>query len=63
MSVTRTKLQLLGASAMFVAAKYEEIYPPSVRDFTYITDNTYTKKQVGILLILFSVYRIVCYVL
>lgn len=26
--------------------KYEEIYPPDVREFVYITDDTYTKKQV-----------------
>lgn len=26
--------------------KYEEIYPPDVREFVYITDDTYTKTQV-----------------
>ena len=26
--------------------KYEEIYPPDVSEFCYITDDTYTKKQV-----------------
>lgn len=26
--------------------KYEEIKPPRVEDFCYITDNTYTKKDV-----------------
>ena len=26
--------------------KYEEIYPPEVTEFVYITDDTYTKKQV-----------------
>jgi len=26
--------------------KYEEIYPPEVGEFVYITDDTYTKKQV-----------------
>ena len=26
--------------------KYEEIYPPEVAEFVYITDDTYTKKQV-----------------
>lgn len=26
--------------------KYEEIYPPDVSEFVYITDDTYTKKQV-----------------
>ena len=26
--------------------KYEEINPPHVEDFVYITDNTYTKEEV-----------------
>lgn len=46
MSVVRAKLQLVGTSAMFIASKYEEIYPPDVNEFVYITDDTYTKKQV-----------------
>ncbi|XP_076227714.1 cyclin A isoform X2 [Nomia melanderi] len=46
MSVVRTKLQLVGTAAMFIAAKYEEIYPPDITEFVYITDDTYTKKQV-----------------
>lgn len=46
MSVKRPKLQLVGASAMFLASKYEEIYPPEVGEFVYITDDTYTKKQI-----------------
>lgn len=46
MSVVRAKLQLVGTAAMFIAAKYEEIYPPDVGEFVYITDKTYTKKQV-----------------
>lgn len=46
MSVVRAKLQLVGTAAMFIAAKYEEIYPPDVGEFVYITDSTYTKTQV-----------------
>ncbi|XP_015178049.1 PREDICTED: G2/mitotic-specific cyclin-A isoform X2 [Polistes dominula] len=46
MSVVRAKLQLVGTAAMFIAAKYEEIYPPDVAEFVYITDDTYTIKQV-----------------
>ncbi|EFN67786.1 Cyclin-A1 [Camponotus floridanus] len=46
MSVVRGKLQLVGTAAMFIAAKYEEIYPPEVGEFVYITDDTYTKTQV-----------------
>nr|XP_022320685.1 G2/mitotic-specific cyclin-A-like [Crassostrea virginica] len=46
MSVQRSKLQLVGAASMFLASKYEEIYPPDVGEFAYITDDTYTKSQV-----------------
>ncbi|XP_065201125.1 G2/mitotic-specific cyclin-A [Planococcus citri] len=46
MSVVRSKLQLLGTAAMFVASKYEEIYPPDVGEFVFITDDTYSQKQV-----------------
>jgi len=46
MSVLRGKLQLVGAASMFLASKFEEIYPPEVSEFVYITDDTYTKKQV-----------------
>merc|ERR1712002_112677 len=46
MSVQRAKLQLVGAACMFIASKYEEIYPPDVGEFVYITDDTYNKRQV-----------------
>jgi len=46
MSVQRGKLQLVGTAAMFIASKYEEIYPPDVGEFVYITDDTYNKRQV-----------------
>lgn len=31
---------------MLLACKYEEIYPPEVKDFVYITDRAYTKEDV-----------------
>lgn len=46
MSILRTKLQLVGATAMYIASKFEEILPPELADFTYITDDTYTKTQI-----------------
>lgn len=44
--VRRSKLQLLGVSALFVASKYEEIYPPEIRDLVYITDRAYNKHEI-----------------
>ena len=31
---------------MLIASKYEEIYPPIVSDFVYITDNAYSKDEI-----------------
>ena len=42
----RAKLQLVGVTAMFIACKYEEIYPPELKDFVYITDGAYVKQDV-----------------
>lgn len=45
-TVTRKKLQLIGVTALLVAAKFEEIEPPEVRDLVYITDSAYTKEDI-----------------
>lgn len=42
---SRHKLQLLGVSCMLIASKYEEVCPPHVEEFCYITDNTYTREE------------------
>ncbi len=44
--VIRSKLQLVGVSALLVACKFEEIYPPEVRDCVYITDHAYSREEV-----------------
>ncbi|KAL0558061.1 hypothetical protein IC582_006624 [Cucumis melo] len=44
--LSRQRLQLLGVSSMLIASKYEEITPPHVEDFCYITDNTYRRDEV-----------------
>ncbi len=44
--VMRDRLQLAGITAMLIACKYEEIYPPEIRDFTHISDNAYSKSDV-----------------
>lgn len=44
--VRRSKLQLVGVSALLIASKYEEIYPPELRDLVYITDRAYTKQEI-----------------
>ncbi|CAJ1989479.1 cyclin / CYCA [Leishmania donovani] len=45
-SIPRTKLQLVGVTAILVAAKHEEIWPPTVNDCVAVTANTYTSREV-----------------
>ena len=33
-------------AALFIAAKYEEIYPPPLKDFIEITQKSYSKAEV-----------------
>lgn len=42
----RQQLQLVGVTSMLIAAKFEEIYPPEIKDFIYITDRAYTREEV-----------------
>jgi hypothetical protein len=44
--VSLVKLQLVGVTAMFIAAKYEEILAPSVDEFVYMTENGYTRDEI-----------------
>ena len=42
--VMKADVQLVGVASLLIATKYEEIYPPTVKDFIYLTDNTYTRQ-------------------
>jgi len=42
----KSRLQLLGITALFIAAKLEEIYPPQVKDFAFVTDRACTVEQI-----------------
>lgn len=42
----RKHLQLVGCTSMFIAAKYEEVYAPEIKEFVYITDKSYSEKQI-----------------
>jgi len=47
-TIKRKELQLLGVTALFVAAKLEEIYPPNVRDFSAVTDGLFTYQDLHV---------------
>jgi hypothetical protein len=34
--VNKNDVQLIGVSSMLIATKYEEIYPPMLKDFVFI---------------------------
>ncbi|KAE8380120.1 cyclin-like protein [Aspergillus bertholletiae] len=44
--VSLGKLQLVGATAIFIAAKYEEINCPSVQEIVYMVDGGYTADEI-----------------
>lgn len=44
--IRRAKLQLVGIASLLIAAKYEEIYPPELRDLVYVTDKAYTQQEI-----------------
>ncbi|KAG9391419.1 Cyclin A [Carpediemonas membranifera] len=44
--IARSRVQLVGTTALWIAAKYEECTPPPVDDFAYMTEDTYTCDQI-----------------
>ena len=44
--ISRNKLQLVGVTALLLASKYEEIYPPTLDDLVHICDGAYTDKEI-----------------
>merc|ERR1740130_2105828 len=45
-ATARRYLQLVGVTSMLIAAKFEEVYPPQINDFVYVTDKAYTKEDI-----------------
>ena len=43
--ISRNNLQLVGVASLFIASKFEEIYPPLAKSFIYITDNAYNRNE------------------
>ncbi|CEM28556.1 unnamed protein product [Vitrella brassicaformis CCMP3155] len=44
-ALPREHLQLLGASCLLIAAKYEEIFAPEVNDVVFVADNAFSAQQ------------------
>lgn len=45
----RENLQLVGITALFISAKYEEIYPPELIEFTKTTALAYSSEDILIM--------------
>ncbi|XP_053127346.1 G1/S-specific cyclin-E1 [Hemicordylus capensis] len=45
-NIVKTLLQLIGISSLFIAAKLEEIYPPKLRQFAYVTDGACREEEI-----------------
>jgi len=43
--VNRNKLQEVGITGLFIAAKYHELQAPTVDEFVFITDSTYPREE------------------
>mmetsp|Transcript_17994 Transcript_17994/g.32027 ORF Transcript_17994/g.32027 Transcript_17994/m.32027 type:complete len:243 (-) Transcript_17994:283-1011(-) len=44
--VLRSKLQLVGVTAMWIACKYEEVNPPTLEEMCNVSDHLYSKAEV-----------------
>ncbi|ETS64169.1 hypothetical protein PaG_01405 [Moesziomyces aphidis] len=45
-TISLSKLQLIGVTAMFIASKYEEVMCPSIQNFYYLADGGYTDLEI-----------------
>lgn len=44
--VSRSQVQLVAVTSLLLASKYEEIYPPMIKDCVYVTDKAYSRKDI-----------------
>ncbi|KAM4687306.1 G1/S-specific cyclin-E2 [Discoglossus pictus] len=44
--VNKSMLQLIGVTALFIASKIEEIYPPKLNEFAYVTDGACSEDDI-----------------
>merc|ERR1712156_1196050 len=45
-NIPKTKLQLIGVTCLFISAKIEEIYPPKLQEFAYVTDGACAEEDI-----------------
>ena len=45
-SVKKADLHLIGVTALLIATKYEEIYPPRLKELIQVSENKFTKDEI-----------------
>lgn len=45
-NISKNQLQLIGITCLFIASKIEEIYPPKLHEFAYVTDSACTEDDI-----------------
>jgi hypothetical protein len=43
--ISKEEYQLVGVACLWIASKYEEIYPPRMRDYVEVTAGSYSRLQ------------------
>ena len=46
MEIDKKEYQLMAITSMLIACKFEEVYPPEIRDFIYISDKSFSKEEI-----------------
>ncbi|KAF1754400.1 hypothetical protein GCK72_020961 [Caenorhabditis remanei] len=46
LNIDKDQFQLVGTTCLMIATKYEEVFPPEIREFSIITDNTYDVDEI-----------------
>jgi cyclin B len=44
--IAKHRFQLLGITCLFIASKYEEIYPPFLSDFAFVCAEAYSESDI-----------------
>jgi hypothetical protein len=44
--INKDEVQLVGVAALLIATKYEEIYPPMIKDFIFVSNKAFNREQV-----------------
>ena len=44
--IKKSQLHILGVTALLIATKYEEIYPPELKDLLSVRENKFTRQEV-----------------